>query len=40
MGYYYYKTGNKPKSLADANVVMIFPNAQDGRWSNSPWRCV
>ena len=37
MGYYYYKTGNKPKSLADANVVMIFPNTQDGRWSNSPW---
>lgn len=37
MGYYYYKTGNKPKSLAEANVVMIFPNTQDGRWSNSPW---
>ena len=37
MGYYYYKAGNKPKSLADANVVMIFPNTQDGRWSNSPW---
>lgn len=37
MGYYYYKTGNKPKSLADADVVMIFPNTQDGRWSNSPW---
>lgn len=34
MGYYYYKEGNKPASLAEANVVMIFPNTQDGGWSN------
>lgn len=36
MGYYYYKSGQKPKSLAEANVVMIFPNTQDGGWSNKP----
>ncbi len=34
MGYYYYKTGEKPKSLKEARVVMIFPNTQDGQWSN------
>lgn len=36
MGYYYYKSGHKPQSLAEANVVMIFPNTQDGGWSNDP----
>lgn len=36
MGYYYYKSGEKPQSLAEANVVMIFPNTQDGGWSNKP----
>lgn len=34
MGYYYYKSGEKPQSLADANVIMIYPNTQDGQWSN------
>lgn len=35
MGYYYYKDGEKPKSLKDANIIMIFPNTQDGQWSNN-----
>lgn len=34
MGYYYYKEGEKPASLNDANVIMLFPNTQDGEWSN------
>ncbi|WP_418982718.1 LruC domain-containing protein [Alistipes sp.] len=33
MGYYYYPEGQKPASLKDAGVIMIFPNTQDGRWS-------
>lgn len=33
MGYYYYKEGEKPTSLNDANVIMLFPNTQDGLWS-------
>ena len=32
LGYYYYKVGQEPKSLEDANVIMIFPNTQDGKW--------
>lgn len=39
LGYYYYKEGNKPRTLADANVVMIFPNTQDGQWSND-WQAI
>lgn len=35
MGYYYYKEGEKPASLNDANVIMLFPNTQDGYWSNN-----
>ena len=34
MGYYYYKEGEKPASLNQANVIMLFPNTQDGQWSN------
>ncbi len=30
LGYYYY-TGNTP-SRADLNIVMLFPNTQDGHW--------
>lgn len=33
MGYYYYKTGEKPRSLKETDVIMIFPNTQDGQWS-------
>lgn len=36
MGYYYYKEGEKPKSLSEANVILIFPNTQDGLWENDP----
>lgn len=34
MGYYYYKEGETPTSLDNANVILIFPNTQDGQWSN------
>lgn len=33
MGYYYYQEGNAPATLDDANVIMLFPNTQDGEWS-------
>lgn len=33
MGYYYYKEGEKPSSLNDAHVIMLFPNTQDGLWT-------
>ena len=35
MGYYYYREGEKPASLDRANIVMLFPNTQDGQWSNN-----
>lgn len=35
MGYYVYPEGQKPASLKEANVILIFPNTQDGRWSNN-----
>ncbi len=34
MGYYYYNESNKPKSIKDLNIIMLFPNTQDGKW----WR--
>lgn len=37
LGYYFYKAGEAPKSLSEANVIMLFPNTQDGGWSND-WR--
>lgn len=36
MGYYYYKEGEKPNSLKEANIIMLFPNTQDGNWTNDP----
>lgn len=30
LGYYVYRDGEKPESLAEANVVLVFPNTQDG----------
>lgn len=33
MGYYYYKEGQKPSSLKEANIIMLFPNTQDGLWT-------
>lgn len=35
MGYYYYKEGEKPTSLEDAHIIMLFPNTQDGQWGNN-----
>lgn len=35
MGYYYYKEGEAPASLQEANVILIFPNTQDGKWNNN-----
>lgn len=32
LGYYYYKEGEMPASIEEANVIMIFPNTQDGKW--------
>ena len=31
LGYYYY-TGNPPANKMDMNIIMIFPNTQDGEW--------
>lgn len=35
MGYYYYKEGEKPTTLEDAHIIMLFPNTQDGQWINN-----
>ena len=35
LGYYYYTDDNKPTNLTDINIVMIFPNTQDGEWNNA-----
>lgn len=35
LGYYYYPEGHKPASLAEANVVLVFPNTQDGFKTNT-----
>lgn len=32
LGYYYYMDGQKPASLDEANVIMLFPNTQDGEY--------
>lgn len=34
MGYYYYKEGEAPTSLEEANIILVFPNTQDGCWIN------
>lgn len=36
LGYYYYKDGEKPSDLNSTNVIMLFPNTQDGYWSKHP----
>ena len=35
LGYYYYDEAHKPASLMDVNIIMLFPNTQDGTWSRS-----
>jgi len=33
VGYYYYQDGNAPTSLDDVNVILLFPNTQDGNYT-------
>ncbi len=33
IGYYFYKEGERPANLQEADVVMLIPNTQDGEWS-------
>lgn len=35
LGYYYYTDDNKPKNFSDLNIIMLFPNTQDGEWANA-----
>ena len=35
MGYYYYPEGQKPASLDEANVILLFPNTQNGTYAGS-----
>ena len=35
LGYYYYKVGQEPKSIDDADIIMLFPNTQDGMWERT-----
>ena len=35
LGYYYYDEAHKPTSPQDVNIIMLFPNTQDGTWSRS-----
>lgn len=33
LGYYYYMEDEQPTNTTDLNVIMLFPNTQDGQWS-------
>ena len=35
LGYYYYTDDNKPTKPEDINIIMVFPNTQDGQWANA-----
>ena len=35
LGYYYYTDDNKPTKLTDINIIMLFPNTQDGLWERA-----
>lgn len=35
LGYYYYTDDNKPTKPTDINIIMLFPNTQDGQWANA-----
>ena len=35
LGYYYYTDDNKPTKPSDINVIMLFPNTQDGQWARA-----
>ena len=32
LGYYFYDANNPPKNRMDLNIIMLYPNTQDGRW--------
>lgn len=32
LGYYYYNESTPPQSKMDLNIIMLFPNTQDGEW--------
>ncbi len=38
LGYYYYTDDNVPTSLMDVDIIMAFPNTQDGTCVRSWWR--
>ena len=38
LGYYYYTDDNKPTNPMDINIIMLFPNTQDGQWANAELR--
>ena len=33
LGYYYYEVGKEPTDTKDLNIIMLFPNTQDGNWA-------
>lgn len=33
LGYYYYMDNQKPNNPKDLNIIMLFPNTQDGNWA-------
>ena len=35
LGYYYYTDANKPTKPEDINIIMVFPNTQDGQWARA-----
>ena len=35
LGYYYYTDDNKPTKPEDVNIILVFPNTQDGQWANA-----
>lgn len=35
LGYYYYTDDNKPTTPMDMNIIMVFPNTQDGKWARA-----
>ena len=35
LGYYYYTDDKKPTKPSDINIIMLFPNTQDGQWARA-----
>jgi LruC domain-containing protein len=35
LGYYYYTDDKKPTNPMDINIIMLFPNTQDGQWARA-----